>query len=54
MRHSGMRQPRGRFYGLFGENVRLECLRALPAFVSFEKELVRAIEETAVHQRFRR
>jgi hypothetical protein len=41
-------------YALFGANVRLECLRTLPAFVNFEQELVSAIAEAAGHQGFRR
>lgn len=48
------RQRRDRVYGIFGVNVRLECLRRLQAFASFENELVRAIEEAAAHQGFRR
>ena len=53
---SGVRRRRGvsPVYALFGENVRLTCLRMLPAFVNFEQELVRAIEEAAGHQGFRR
>lgn len=53
---SGVRRRRGvsPVYALFGENVRLERLRTLPAFVSFEQELVSAIEETAGQQGFRR
>lgn len=56
LRESGVRRqrPTSRFHGFFGENVGFERLRALPAFVSFENELIRAIEETAGHQGSRR
>lgn len=46
-------RPRERHYALFGENVRLACLRRLPAFVEFETELARAIAEVAGHQGIR-
>jgi hypothetical protein len=46
-------RPRDRAYALFGENVRLACLRRLPAFVSFETELASAIAEVAGHQGLR-
>lgn len=53
---SGVRRHRrgSPVYALFGENVRLACLRRLQAFTSFERELVSAIEEAAEHQGLRR
>lgn len=53
LKESGVRRPRPD-YAFFGANVRFECLRTLPAFVSFEQELSHAIEETAEHQGARR
>jgi hypothetical protein len=48
---SGARRQRPD-YAFFGENVRFECLRKLPAFVDFEQELKDAIREAARHQGF--
>ena len=51
LKDSGVRRPRPN-YAFFGANVRFECLRKLPAFVSFEQELKDAIMEAAKHQGF--
>lgn len=53
LKEGGVRRPRPD-YAFFGANVRFERLRTLPAFVNFEQELGRAIEETAEHQGFKR
>lgn len=49
---SGVRRLRPD-YAIFGANVRFECLRRLPAFVAFERDLTRALAEAAEHQGFR-
>jgi hypothetical protein len=47
LREGGMRREPERLYRLFGEEVRLEALRTLPAFQRFEAELLEAIQNVA-------
>jgi Domain of unknown function (DUF4276) len=47
---SGVRRPPERLFALFGERVRFETLRALPAFVAFEAEIEAAVHMVAQAQ----
>jgi Domain of unknown function (DUF4276) len=47
---SGVRRPPERLFALFGERVRFETLRALPAFVAFEAEIEAAVQMVAQAQ----
>ncbi|HEU4409944.1 MAG TPA: DUF4276 family protein [Polyangiaceae bacterium] len=44
---SGMRRPPERLFALFGERVRFETLRTLPAFAAFEAEIEAAVRAVA-------
>jgi hypothetical protein len=50
LKEGGARRDPESVYALFGENVRLESLRALPAFQAFESELTKAIRDVAQSQ----
>ncbi|WP_438041820.1 hypothetical protein [Sorangium sp. So ce128] len=50
LKEGGMRRKPERLYRLFGEEVSLEALRALPAFQRFEAELAEAIRAVARSQ----
>ncbi len=47
LKESGARCGLESIYALFGERVRIEALRSLPAFRAFEKELSDALELVA-------
>lgn len=47
LKEGGMRRKPERLYRLFGEEVSLEALRTLPAFLRFEAELIEAIQNVA-------
>jgi hypothetical protein len=47
LEENGVRRPPERLFALFGERVRFETLRALPAFKAFETELTKAIRQIA-------
>jgi hypothetical protein len=47
LKEGGVRRPPERLYALFGERVRLEALRSLPAFRAFEREIVSALRALA-------
>lgn len=49
-KENGVRHPAGRYFALFGERVRFETLRALPAFVAFEAEIEKAVRAVARSQ----
>ncbi|WP_437549689.1 hypothetical protein WME97_04285 [Sorangium sp. So ce367] len=50
LKEGGMRRKPERLYRLFGEEVSLEALRALPAFQHFEAELTEAVRAVARSQ----
>ncbi|WP_437757249.1 hypothetical protein [Sorangium sp. So ce1389] len=50
LKEGGIRRKPERLYRLFGEEVRLEALRSLPAFQRFETELIEAIRAVARSQ----
>jgi hypothetical protein len=47
LEESGVRRPPERLFALFGERVRFETLRALPAFKAFEADVVDAVRAVA-------
>lgn len=47
LKEGGVRRPPERIYAFFGERVRLEALRSLPAFRAFERDLVAALHALA-------
>ncbi len=47
LKEGGVRRPPERIHAFFGERVRLEALRSLPAFRAFETELVAALHALA-------
>ncbi len=47
LKEGGVRRPPERIHAFFGERVRLEALRSLPAFRAFEGELVAALHALA-------
>ena len=47
LKEGGVRRPPERIYAFFGERVRLEALRLLPAFRTFEREIVAALHALA-------
>lgn len=47
LEESGVRRPPERLFALFGERVRFETLRVLPAFKAFETELTKAVRQIA-------
>jgi hypothetical protein len=51
LKEGGMRREPEELYRLFGEEVRFEALRTLPAFVAFESELSAAVQAVARSQR---
>jgi hypothetical protein len=51
LKEGGARRPPERMYRFFGERVRIDSLRSLPAFRAFEAALVAAFRELAGPQR---
>jgi Domain of unknown function (DUF4276) len=47
LKEGGVRRPPERLYAFFGERVRLDALRSLPAFQVFEREIVTALRALA-------
>jgi len=47
LKEGGVRRPPERIHAFFGERVRLESLRSLPAFQAFERELVATLRALA-------
>jgi hypothetical protein len=45
LKEGGGRRPPERMYAFFGERIRLDALRKLPAFKAFEADLVAALHE---------